>query len=135
MFYRWRIFKTCDKYICEGFYIRTIETAYWYPANMNVSAISLSELIYCYPPALSDSRTLSQFEYIWQYWLYLSLSELFYCYPPALYDLRVLNKSGRNSSKTSALQTQYKSFIFLFSASKTYVMEFLVSDQVLYPIW
>ena len=42
-------------------------------------------------------------------------------------------KSGRTSSETSALQTQYIIFIILFSASQTYVMVFLVSDQVLYP--
>ena len=42
-------------------------------------------------------------------------------------------KSGRTTSETSALQTQYISFIILFSASKTYVMVFLVSDQVLDP--
>ena len=42
-------------------------------------------------------------------------------------------KSGRTTSKPSALQTQYISFIILFSTSKTYVMVFLVSDQVLDP--
>ena len=42
-------------------------------------------------------------------------------------------KSGRNSSEISALQTQYISLIILFSASKTFVMVFLVSNQVIDP--
>ena len=63
----------------------------------------------------------------------IQINSGWYEYPNRLH--RLSTKSVGNTSESSALQTQYKSLIILFSAPKTYVMEFLVSDQVIDPTW